>query len=508
MPRKAGIGMETMELDRISEETFAIFKAATSGITSSTGILGKDLSDLISLVPVNTPFTDGLARTGPDQGSDVAIWEALLNVNNTQPDPSVALDAAGLLALNSLMKVSAPYEVLAMGYTVTRDSVARARGYADAKARGVFSAISQWKIGQERKAYGGQQFALQRPVAPTVTDSATGGSIAASTATYVGVAARTGAGYFYCNGTGTPGQGNSQGNTGNVTTSTVAAATHAVSASTTSVAGAVCYDWFQAASSGGTYWYYGTTTIPSITMTSTITANNTPPTATMPKLSATTPSFNAAADNGSANPNEFNGLLATCTADYTTAGGPIIQHGSGTASGSVIQDAAGGQFTVSGGGISQLDALNVAMFNSIELGPHEYMVNAQESNSLGKLILNNPGAVTYLTMNDPEGRANIVAGGKVGSYVNRLTGDQVPIRLYPHTAPGTLIARRNTVPFPNGDVGNVFEIRCLDDMYDYVYGSNRSSGGPRDDGEVRSLSTFINKAPVAQAVLQSIAPTP
>jgi hypothetical protein len=243
-------------------------------------------------------------------------------------------------------------------------------------------------------------------------------------------------------------------------------------------------------------------------MTSVIVADQTPPTTALPGLSTTTPTFNAAADNGSAGVNEFNGLLATITADYTTTGGPIIQHGSGTPSGAIIQDAAGSQFTVSGGGIAQLDALNVAYFNSIYLSPSVYMVNAQESNSLGKLIMNSPGAVTFLQMNDPEGRAQVVAGGRVGSYVNRLTGDQIPIKLYPNTAPGTLIARRDTVPFPNSDVGSVFEMRCLDDMYDYVYGSDRASGGPRDDGEVRSLSTFINKAPVAQGVIQSLAPTP
>ena len=497
-------------LDEISEESFQIFKAATNGFTSSTGLLGVDLAPLISLVPVVSPFGDELARTAPNQGSDVAMWEALLNINNQQPNPSVALDAAGNLAKNQLMKVSAPYMPLAMGYTVTRDAMARARGYSDAKARAVFSAIAQWKIGQDKKAFGAQNFALARPAAPTLTDSATGGSIAASTVVYVAVAVRTGSGYFYCDGDGTAsGHGNSQANSATVTTSTVAAATHSVSASTTSVPGGVAYDWFQSPSgTAGTWLYYTTTTIPSVTMTSIIVANQTPPTTTLPGLSTTTPTCLTTADNGSAGVNEFNGLLATCTADYTTAGGPIVQRGSGTASGSIVQDAAGSQFTVSGGGIVQLDALNTAMYNQTYLSPSVYMVNAQEANSLGKLILNTPSAVTYLTMDDAAGRAEIVAGGRIGSYVNRLTGERVPIKLYPNTVPGTLVARRDTVPFPNADVGNVFEMRCEDDMYDYVYGSDRAHGGPRDDGEVRSLSTFINKAPVAQAVLQSIAPTP
>lgn len=499
-----------MDLDQISEETLQIFKAATSGITSSTGILGVDLAPLISLVPVETPWGDELARTGPNQGSDVALWEALLNINNQQPNPSVALDAAGNLAKNQLMKISAPYLPLAMGYTITRDAIARSRGYSDAKARAVFSAIAQWKIGQDKKAWGAQSFALARPVAPTLTDSVTGGSIAASTTLFIAVAARTGSGYHYCDGDNTAsGHGNSQANSQTITTSTVAAATHSVSASTTSVPGGVAYDWFQSPSgTAGTWLYYTTTTIPSVTMTSIIVANQVPPTLALPGLSSTVPTCLTTADNGSVGAAEFNGLIATCTADYTTAGGPIVQRGAGTPSGSILQDAAGGQFTVSGGGIVQLDSLNTAVYNATYLSPDVYMVNAQEANSLGKLILNSPGAVTYLTMNDGVGRGEIVAGGRVGSYVNRITGKQIPIKVYPNTAPGTLVARRDTLPFPNADVGNVFEMRCLDDMYDYMYGSDRAHGGPRDDGEVRSVSTFINKGAVAQAVLQSIAPTP
>lgn len=495
------------DADQITKETLEIFKAATSGITSATNILGVDLADLISLVPVVTPLRDELARTGPNMGSDVAQWEALLNINNQQPKPSVAFDGAGRLSKNSLMKVTAPYFPMAMGYTVTRDAMARARGYADAKARAIYSAINQWKIGEDKMAFGAQNFALQRPAAPTLADNTTGGSIPLSTAVYVGVAARTGSGYYYCDGDETgSGHGNSQGNSATITTS-ASLNTHSVSASIASVAGAVAYDWF--VSANGTVWfYYTTTTVPSVTVTSLIGANQTPPSATLPGLSTTVPTFNAAADNGSAGTHEFNGMLATNTGDYTTAGGPIVTHGSGTSSGAIIQDAAGAQFTVSGGGISQLDAINVALYNSIQLGPSCYMVSSQESNSLGKLILNSPGAVTYLTMNDAAGRGEVVAGGRIGSYVNRLTGEQVPIKLYPNIPPGTLVARRDTIPFPNADVNNVFEMRCLDDLYDYVYGSDRNSGGPREDGEARAVETFINKAPVAQAVLQSIAATP
>lgn len=497
-----------MDLDEVTIETLNIAKAQTSGITSSTGIKGVDLSDLISLIPVPTDFRDELPRTGPNQGSDVAQWEVLLNVNSGQPKPSVAFDAAGPLANVSQILVQAAYEPMAMGYTVTRDAIAKARNYANAQSIAIYNAMNQWKIGEDKLAMGGQNFPLARPAAPTLADVTTGGSIAASTTMFVAVAARTGSGYYYCNGDGTgAGNGNSQANTASITTSTVAAATHSITASTASVIGAVCYDWFQSPSgAGGTYKYYTTTTIPSVTITSVIGANQTPPTATLPDLSTTVPTINTAADNGSAGTNEFNGLLATVTGDYVN-NSVIVQHGAGINSGATIIDAAGSQFTVSGGGITQIDNLNKQYYNATKLGPSAYMVSSQEANSLSAIVLNTPGAVTYLTMDDGAGRGEIVAGGRVGSYVNRITGKQTPIKLYPNMAPGTLIAKRDSVPWPNANVTRVLEIRCLDDLYNYVYGSDRAHGGPREDGETRAVETLINRAPVVHGVIQSIQAT-
>ena len=496
-----------MDLDEITAETINLFKASTNGITSSTGIKGVDLSDLISLIPVVTPLRDELARTGPDQGSDVAQWEVLLNVNNTQPNPSVAFDAAGKIAKVSELLVQAAYQPMAMGYTVTRDAIAKARGYANAQAIAIYNAINQWKIGEDKKAFGAQSFALARPAAPTLSDSTTGGTIANSTALTVGVAARTGSGYYYCDGDGTgTGKGNSQANSALITTSTVGSGTHSVSASIPSVVGAVCYDWFQSTNGGTTWFYYTTTSLPSVTMTSVPGANQTPPSTTLPDLSTTVPTINTAADNGSAGTNEFNGLLATITGDYVN-NSVIVQHGTGVSSNATLIDAAGSQFTVSGGGIQQLDNFNKQYYNATKLGPSRYMVSAQEANSLSAIVLNNPGAVTYLTMDDAAGRGQIVAGGRVGSYVNRITGEQIPIKVYPHIPPGTMTPVRDSVPWPNANITRVMEMRCLDDLYNYVYGSDRASGGPREDGEARAVETFINRAPVVCGVIQSIQAT-
>ncbi|HUX71929.1 MAG TPA: hypothetical protein VMV41_15530 [Cellulomonadaceae bacterium] len=485
-----------MNLDTISQETFNLIKSTiTTGLTTGTGVFGVDLIDLVSLVPVETPLRDMFARTTASQGATVAQWRAITNINNQQPSPFVGLDTAGGVVKTSLQDVSAPYQVLAAGYSVTEDAVALARGFADAKAIEIFYALNQWKIMEDKALFGGQSFALPRPAAPTLGDVLTGGSIAASTAVYVGVAARTGSGYFFA-------AGNSRGNSANVTTSTVAAATHSVTASTTSVRGAVAYDWF--GSADGTTWYYmSTTSVPSYTVKAIPVANATPPT-TLPDLSTTVPTYNDAADNGSAGTHEFNGLLATLSGDYSS-GGPQVTYGSGTASGAVFIDNAGGALTVSGGGISQLDALNLQMYNQNRLSPTAYMISSQEANTISSLVLNNPGAVTYLTMNDPNGRGDIAAGGSVATYVNRSKpGAKIRLEVHPSVTPGTIVARTDTVPFPGSNIGNVFSVRCQRDVYDYVYGSDRASGGPRVDGESRSIETLVNQAPVVNGVIQSI----
>jgi hypothetical protein len=488
-----------MDVQEISEETLEIFKATTNGMTAATGDYGVDLSDLISLVPVETPWRDFLSREQAKVGAEVAQWRALVNVNNQQPNPSVAFDAAGGVAKLSLLNVFANYEPLAMGYTVTKDSQTLAQGYDDAKATAIFYSINQWKIGEDRKAMGGQNFALVTPTTPTISTATTGGSIPLSTTVHIGVAARTISGYFYATG-------NSQGAVAQIATGS-GTSTNTVSGSTTSVRGGVLYDWYQSAN-GTTWWYYTSTTVPSVVMTNVITANNAlPSNLVLPDLCSTIPSFVSSTDNGSAGVNEFNGLLATLAGDYGS--NSIVTPGTGTPSGAQFIDCAGSQLTVSGGGIQQLDALNAAIYNAVKLSPTAYMISSQEANSISKLVLNNPGAVTYLTMNDADGRGQIVAGGSVGTYVNRSKpGSKIRLESHPSIPPGTLMARTDVIPFPGAKINKVVAMRTQADLYQYIYGSDRASGGPREDGESRSISTFVNRAPVAMGVLQSIAPTP
>lgn len=484
-----------MDLTEISTETLDLIKSTLTGaMNSSLGLFGVDLGDLVSLIPVDTPIRDMFPRETAGQGDEVARWRALLDVNNQQPSPFVGADNAGGLIKTKLQNCFAPYVPLAEGYSVTEDAVAFARGYADAKAVEIFNALNQWKIAEDKGLFGAQAFALPRPAAPTTTAATTGGSIAASTTVHIGVAARTGVGYFYCTG-------NSRGNTATQATA-AGTATNTVSASVPAVRGAVAYDWFQSAD-GATWYYYTTTTVASVTMTSVIAANQAVPT-TLPDLSSTVPTFNSATDNGSFDAaKQFNGIMASLSGDYGDSG--LVTVGSGEDSGASFVDNAGGLLTVSGGGIAQFDSLNLAIYNKVHLSPTAYMMSAQDANAVSGIVLNNPGAVTYLTMNDATGRGEISAGGSVATYVNRSKpGAKIRLEVHPHVTPGTIVARCDQIPFPNANISQVWAVRCQRDVYDYIYGSDRASGGPRQDGEARSIETLICRAPVAQGVISNI----
>ena len=65
-----------------------------------------------------------------------------------------------------------------------------------------------------------------------------------------------------------------------------------------------------------------------------------------------------------------------------------------------------------------------------------------------------------------------------------------------------------TVPFPQANIASVLECRTLRDTAQFDYGisrvANTAGGGPRRESETRTVSAFINRAPVAMAVMQNV----
>ena len=280
----------------------------------------------------------------------------------------------------------------------------------------------------------------------------------------------------------------------------MAASTHSAVASVTAVRGAVAYDWYVAG------FYYTTTTVNKVTITAIPTANQATP--NLPGLYATAPTAVPTADT-SAGVNDFNGILASLAGDYGSGtGAGLVTAGSGTPSGAYFASLDGSPFTISGQNITELDNLNQAIFDSVQLSPDAYMVSSREGSKISNALLASGSGQTFFTPN-LAGRDAATLGAFIGFYVNKAAGGTpVKIEVNPNLTPGTLIARTDQVSFPDSGIGRVCEIRTQQDLTNWDYPAARQAGvaggGPRWDGEVFALETFVNYAPTTMGVLQNI----
>jgi hypothetical protein len=483
------------DINGITEETLdAVRKAQTAGVVGTTGLYGYDLSGVVSLVPVVTPTFERIKREQGD-GSQAAHWRAMLNINNTQPNPFTGIDGGGSFVNFSELDVLAQYQPLRLSGKVTQDAIALAKNYADAKAIAVTGTLMQWRIAANKAIIGGQNFPLPAIGATTLTASATGGTIGASIVVHIRAAARSAYNYYY-GGSGAASVDNS------VTVS--AGTTNSVAASVPAVRGAVAYDWF-AANGGGTAYYVGTTTTNKFTLTSMPAANAPVPVAGFPSLSNIQPTAVPAVDT-SYSTNAYNGILATLSGDYGTNG--LVQAGSGTTSGATFMSLDGATLTGSAQGITELDNLNELVFEATNLSPSVYLMNSQQAKDIKGKVFGGGNAVTYL---EPQGngRAGATAGGSVARYLNGSAGgEEIMIVVDPHIPPGTILALTERVPYPNSGIANTFSVRTLRDVAEFDYGVSLSpgaNGGPREEWDVSSLETLTNKAPVTCAVINNIA---
>jgi hypothetical protein len=493
-------------LENVTEETLAaISKAQTTGILTGTGVYSYDLSGLVSLIPVVTPFRDIVSRVKSSDGNPYAVWRAIMDTTAAQPDPSMGFDYAANEVVFQEQDFQARYKPTGLAGLVTQDAFDLGTGYADPFQVATFQTLNQVLIGDDRKLLGGQSFALARPAAPTIAQSASGGTIGATTV-YVGVAARTGSGYYY-------GSGNSQGNS--ASTTFASGATNSLTATVGAVRGAVAYDWFQSAN-GSTWYYYTTTTVNTVVFNKVIAVDQALPSGTaVPDLTtswkgaaATKPTFNAAADNGSANANDYDGFMATLAGDYN-GNGQWVTPGTGTANPSTFKSLDGAALTFAGGQVQEIENyVFLPLWNQIKASPTALMMNAAQAQEIANLVLSSAASTTFLNT-DSSGRISVTAGGRVGEIVNAPAGGvTVPIEVHTSLPPGMIIARTDRVPFPQANISNVLEYRNLRDTAQFDYGISRiagtAGGGPRREFEIRSVGAFVNRAPVAMATLANV----
>ncbi len=490
----------------ITEDTFQMVKAATAGITTTSSIYNITVEELVSLVPVDTPFFNSTPRRPAPRGARFAAWQVLLNVNSTQPDGGVPRDSAGPVIDIENQWVYSPYAVVASGGKVTWDALAEAEGTADALAVDTIQTINQQLISLEIHQLNAQSFALPTVGTPALVPSTSGGSIATGTV-YVKCAALSGLNWYRGNGLGAQGSGVASAEASTAVTGPDAS----VTATVTAVKGAAGYQWFVGSATGAEF-YYTTTYTNTVDITSVPTSAQPIPSLpglfqagqNGPAVPATDQSYQAYWQNGlsasilgdfSANPDDLNsGFQAN-----------LVTPGTGVSQGAYYASLNGKPFTVSGAAILEIDEMNRQIYDTYNISTTRMLCGSKVINDISNAVLDNPQAVTWLVPTDRDGRAGVVAGGHVATYLNKtVNGRPIELHLMPYLPPGQLIAVADEIPFPGANMVNPIEVETLYDFFRFDYGADRANGGPRFDFEVRTEQSFKNKAAPAMGVLTCI----
>lgn len=496
------------DLLQVTEETFNTLKSATAGIDTTTGVAGIDLLELQSWVPCDVPFFESVAR-GQGKGATAVIFESFVNVNDSQPDGGIPDNEAAPVVNVQNQYVYSPYASVGAGGTVTWDAIAQGAGYADVLAADTLQTMIQQMINLDLHELNAQRFALPATPKPTLTAATTGGTIVTGTV-YIKCAARSGMNWFR-------GGSSAASPEANVA---VTGPTGAVTASVAAVKGASGYDWYVGSASNGEF-YYTTTAVNTVTVTSvpTVAANIPTGLAGLYHAGQAGPSSVPATDSSYENYWQ-NGLLASITGDWSSqpdqvltsgAVANLVTPGSGTTQGSFYNSLNGAQLTVSGAALAEIDDMNRSIYDRYQLTPTRMLMGSQVMNDIANAVLNNPQAVTWLVPTDRQGRAQVVAGGHVGTYLNKtVNGQPIELWLMPRLAPGKIVSLVDRVPFPGANIDVAFQARCQYDFFRFQYGANRqtgvSDGGPRQDFEIRSRQAFVNKVGPLCGLLDNIAP--
>ena len=501
----------------LTEETFALAKAATAGIDTTTAIAGIDLlNDIMSWVPVDTPFFNSCPR-GQGKGAVAVFWQTLLNINNQQNYRATPANEAAAVVKVQNQYTFSPYQAIGSGGFVSWDAIAQGSDYTDVLAVDTLQTINQQLITCEVNQINSQNFALPAVGSPTLVPHTTGGSVGAVTV-YVKVAARSPMNWY----SGGSGAASAEADSGALT-----GTTNSVTASVAAVKGAAGYDWYGGSAAGAEY-YYTTTPVNTVTITSVPTAAANVPTSYAmlygsygPGSPAQGPTAVPTVDS-SYQSYWQNGLLASILGDWPSSPDQAIvtgqnppglgTPGSGVTQGAYYQSLDGAQLTVTGAAFAQIDDMNRKIYDTYQVTPSRMLMGSQLITDFANAFLDNPQAVTWLSPDARDGRLSAVMGGHVATYANKtVNGEPIELWLMPKLPPGQIISVIDSLPFPGSNVTSALQARTQYDFFRFDYGAQRGATndgsdntGPRYDFEIRSREAFVNKAAGVMGVIQGI----
>ena len=454
-----------MNVNQITQETLELMKSAQAGgeplnkgftqpTSFTTGLQTYDLSaPSQKLYPVLTPLRNRIPRVGGGRtiGSN---WKAITNINVGNQRAGISEGKRGGVINHEIVERNAQFRAIGLENQVT---------FEDVKALAVAQTLQATMVAEEMILLGGNT-SLKAGVTPTPTAVASNdtlGKISTSSLSIVCVALGLQA-YWDVAGAnnGAIGQSlniktaqvpakitrqNADGSTdtfggGSAQKSAAASVSGVgtgkkVTAMIPAVRGAVAYAWYWGAA--------GSEKLGAITTSAKVEiladAEGTQTAASLPS------------EDNSTSVLEFDGLLTQIALPD---------------SGAFWSDNKGNGLTSDGaGGVYEFEEAFAHFFSKYRLSPDTIYVNARDLAALTKLIIGNGGAPLIKLKVDIDNAANIRAGVVVGSYLNKITGDELNIVVHPNLPAGTYLFYSTRLPAYVQGIGNLLQVRTRQEYY-------------------------------------------
>ena len=430
--------------------------ATTQGLSTSSLDYGYNLEvPAKSLIPVLTPERNEIPRQTGGFGTGVN-WKAFTALNTTNLSPGVAEGGIGTVPSVTMKTFLASYVTLGFPGTVTYDEIQAAQkgrsgdaAFDDPLARGTLQTLQTTMLGEEATIIGGNASAvIGKPSTITFADTvaSTGGALTAGTVYQYAISALTlrGLSAGAVGHVSTDALGETDGRTGNHTTTGSGAGSTATVLHWPAVRGAAGYNVYAYKTGAGTTLYY----------VATVTAN----TYTMVADPATSGGVPNTSDQ-TQDTLVFDGYMQT------------IQNAS---TGGYFKDMAGGTLTAdNAGGVVEIDVMLKSLWDNAHIGPEKLLVNSQEALAITKAVLTagSTGAVRIQTSVGPDGLLR--AGFFVATYLNKFAPTQpiVKIEVHPNVPAGTILAITKQVPawFPNAQVSSIWTMDVRQEYTQYNF---------------------------------------
>ena len=490
----------------ITQETLDMTNSIIADVRSkgprlpTTEKAGKDItvgSNVLYGYPLEAPskklypIEDSMRRRTPRWqnpiGGTYAHWKVVTAINSAKLKAGVVEGAVNTAISISDAEKSKKYVTLNMYNSYSDEARFMGRRFEDIAAYTMLATLQSLMIDEDVYIIGGCDAQINKPTgALTVADSATVGSLTASTAYDFAVTALTLHGYL--NGaTGKVGGTNATDETDYLalTSYSTGVGVTAADLSWATVKGAVAYNIYGLPHTGtGTDMLY----------LKTVTTNR----ATVTTITGTAAHYPNTADM-TKDAYGYEGMHQQIVNLYDVSG--TGTYGTMTAYNKTMD---GAELSGDGAaGVTEIDNALQSIWNSARISPTLLLVNAQESRSLKALAIGSASTNAARITVAMDGQAEFKAGAAVTAYFNPFTAQWIPIITSLHVAPGTIYLVGERVPYPNSETPNNFEVELQQEYYAEEF-ARVARAQPLGVTCIGALKLYF---PTACGIIQNIAPT-